>query len=574
MKPNRKSSILIVDDQPEVARVMTAMLRDEYDCLTAGSAEEALTLLEARNIDLLISDIRMRGMNGLDLIPRSLAASPNTVVMMMSGDQTIDSAIGAMRAGAFDYIRKPLAFEHVQAAVRRALDHGALVLAKAHYENHLEELVRQRTAELEHLTCYDPVTGLPNRVLCKDRLTLALSAAQHGNHPVGVLSISIDQLDAVKDALGHSLADEAVRVVAQRLAGDLRDGDTAARFEGNEFAIILTRIEKVDEAVIAVSRVRKALEAPLAVDGQDLSVTLSIGIALYPGDGQTPDILFRNAHSARCRARELHENGYQFYAPDMNATMRRRLSLESEIRRSTERGDFELYYQPQTDVNTGRIVGAEALVRWAGPAGEFVSQQDFIRVAEESGLIVPIGEWVFRAACQQAASWRKRGFHGLSLAVNLSARQFRQQDLASLICRILQETEVAANDLELELTESCVMYDMQSSAAVLGELKKLGIRIALDDFGTGYSSLSYLKRLPVDRLKIDRSFVRDLTTDPDSATLVMTIINLAHNLRLGVIAEGVETAEQLKFLHLFRCDQWQGFLCSRPVAAEQFEQLL
>jgi diguanylate cyclase (GGDEF)-like protein len=571
---NRRALILIVDDEPEVLRVVSAMLQPEHDCLTAGSAEEALTVLPAVNAALLISDIHLPGMSGLQLIPRTLAASPATVVMMMSGERDIDNAIGAMRAGAFDYIRKPLEYKHVLAAVRRALDHRALVLAKAHYENHLEDLVRQRTAELERLTCYDPVTGLPNRLLCGDRLALALSVAQSSGHMIGVLSIFIDQLDAVKDALGHSLADEVLREVSRRLASRLREGDTAGRFEGNEFVVILTRIEKADRVAAAVLGIRQCFEAPFTLDGHDLAVTASIGIGLYPDDGQTAAILFHNAHSALCRARELRENSNQFYAPGMDAAMRRRFSLEGEIRRSTERGDFELHYQPQMDVHTWRIVGAEALVRWRRPGGESVSQEDFIRVAEDSGLIVPIGEWVIRTACEQIVSWRRRGFSGLNIAVNLSGRQFRQKDLARTISRVLQETGANADDLELELTESCVVHDLQSSAEMLRELKQLGIRIALDDFGTGYSSLSYLKRLPVDRLKIDRSFIADLATDPDSAALVMAIINLAHNLRLGVIAEGVENAEQLKFLHLFQCDQWQGYLCSQPVPADQFERLL
>ena len=549
------------------------MLQD-YECLTAGSAEEALSLLQTEPIGLVISDIHMRGMSGLELIPRVLAASPDTVVMMMSGAQTIDSAIEAMRVGAFDYVRKPLDCEHVRAAVRRALDHRSLLLAKRRYENRLEELVRQRTAELEHLACYDSVTDLPNRVLCEDRLTLALSMAQRGNWMVGVLAISIDQLDAVKDAFGHSLADEVFREVAGRLAGSLREGDTAGRFEGNEFVVVLTQIEQADEAAVAVSAIRESLAAHVTLNGNDVSLTASIGVSLYPGDGQSPDILFRNAHSALCRARDLKENSYQFYAPGMHAAMLRRLSLENKLRRSVERGNFEVYYQPQIDMDTRRIVGAEALVRWRDVDGESIPQSDFIKVAEDSGLIVPVGEWALRTACRQISTWRTGGLGRLRVAVNLSARHFQEKDLAGTISRILRETGAQADTLELELTESFVMQDLQSSAGVLRELKGMGIQIAVDDFGTGYSSLSYLKKLPVDRLKIDRSFVHDIASDADSAALVMTIITLAHNLRLGAIAEGVETPEQLKYLDLFRCDQWQGYLCSAPVPADQFEQLL
>jgi diguanylate cyclase (GGDEF)-like protein len=572
--PDRRARLLIVDDQPEVLRMMLTILREEHDCLTAGSAEEALTLLPDGNVDLLISDIRMNGVSGLELIPRALAASPDTVVIMMSGEETIDNAIGAMRAGAFDYIRKPFDYDHVQAAVRRALDHGALAIAKAHYENHLEELVRQRTTELEHLTFYDSVTGLPNQVLCGDRLAVAIRNAQRGGHRAGVFSISMDQLDTLKDALGHSLADEAFREVARRLSAGLRESDTIGRFEGNEFVVILSAVEKTEDIVDAVHRIRAVFQTPFTLEGLELAVSASIGISLYPDDGLTPAILFRSAHSAMGLAREADENGYRFYAPEMNGAMRRRLSIENSLRRAIARQEFELHYQPQMDMVSGRIVGAEALVRWRGTEGSSVSQEEFIHAAEDSGLIVPVGEWVFRTACEQMTAWRSQGFAGFRLAVNLSARQFRQKDLCATICRTLQETGARPEEFELEMTESCILHDFQSSEAVLRRLKTFGIGIALDDFGTGYSSLSYLKRLPVDRLKIDRSFIRDITLDPDSAALVMTIINLAHNLRLGVIAEGVETAEQLRLLHLLRCDQWQGYLRSNPVPAEQFERLL
>ena len=571
---DRNARILIVDDELEVTGVFAALLRDNHECLTAGSAEEALILLKNHNVDLVISDIHMRGMNGLELVSRSLTASPRTVVMVMSGEETIDNAIQAMRAGAFDYIRKPLDLDLVKAAIRRALDHRALLLSKIRYDNHLEELVRQRTAELEHLTCYDPVTKLANRVLCQERLALALSFAQRSSSMAGVLAISIDQLDTVRDAFGGALADEALREVAVRLANCLGEGDTVGRLEGNEFAVLLTQIEQADEVALGVKRIRAALDGPVTLDGHDVCLTATIGISVYPGDGQTSDILFRNAHSALCRARGLRENSYQFYAPDMNAAMRRRLLLESKLRRAMERGSFELYYQPQVEVNTQCIVGAEALLRWSGPDGESVSQQDFIRVAEDSGMIVPIGEWVLRTACTQISSWQKQGFGPLLVSVNLSARQFQQRDLISTISRILEETGAQADGLECELTESCVMQDLQSSAGVLDELRRMGIRVAIDDFGTGYSSLNYLKKLPIDRLKIDRSFIQDLSTDPDSAALIMTIINVAHNLRLGVIAEGVETGEQLRILELFGCDQWQGYLCSKPVPANQFERLL
>jgi diguanylate cyclase (GGDEF)-like protein len=569
-----KAHILIVDDEPEIRDMVRGMLGERYRCTAAGSAEEALLLLRAEKFGLVISDINMGGMSGLEMIPQVRASAPDTVIMMISGEQTIESAIEAMRVGAFDYITKPFDLQHVEAAVRRALEHHVLLEAKRLHENHLEELVRQRTAELNHLAYYDALTDLPNRILFEDRLTQALTLAHRDRGTLSVLFLSLDQFKKVDDTLGHAVGHRLLQDVAGRLTSCVHHGDTVARFEGGEFALLLTQFGGAEDVVEVIYRINEKLKLPFILDGHELFITASTGVSIYPDDGTDTHTLLKNAGAALYRAREQGGGNYQFYTADMNDKALRRLALENSLRGALERGEFEVYYQPQVDTNTGRGVGMEALLRWRHPEMGLVSPAEFIPLAEDTGLIVPIGEWVLRTACAQSKSWQEAGFTPLSLAVNLSARQFQQQNLARVVAQILLETGLNPRHLELELTESSIMKNAESAVRTLGELKEMGVKIAIDDFGTGYSSLGYLKRLPVDALKIDQSFVRDVTTDPDDAALVMAIIALAHNLRLKVVAEGVETEEQRRFLHLLRCDRWQGYLHSRPLPVEAFEELL
>lgn len=567
-----KARILIVDDEPEVRGVVCDILRKSYECTEAGSAEEALAILRGGKFALVVSDIKMGGMSGLEMIPHALASAPDTVVMMMSGEQTIDRAIEAMRLGAFDYITKPFDIQHVEAAVRRALEHHALLEAKRLHEHHLEELVRQRTAELSRLAYYDALTDLPNRTLFEDRLTQA--QAQPDRRAGGVLLLSLDRFKKINDTLGHAEGHRLLQEVAARLTDCARDGATVARFEGAEFALLLEQIGGPEGVLEVIRRINAALRMPFTLGAQELFVTLSIGVSLYPDDGEDASTLLKNAGAALYRAKEQGGNNYQFYTADMNASALKRLALESSLRRALERVEFEVYYQPQVDVGTGRIVGAEALVRWRHPELGLIPPAEFIPLAEDTGLIVPIGEWVLRVACARCMAWRDAGLAHMSVAVNLSARQFQQPYLSEMVFGILRETGLGAHHLELELTESSIMRNAEYAVRALGELKEAGVKIAIDDFGTGYSSLGYLKRLPIDRLKVDKSFVRDVTTDPDDATLVTAIVKLAHNLRLKVVAEGVETEEQLRFLRLLGCDEWQGYLCSGPLPAEAFEELL
>jgi diguanylate cyclase (GGDEF)-like protein len=550
------------------------LLKAEYECVDVGSAEEALEVLKTINFDLVISDIQMGGISGLDLVPRVLKDIPDTVVVMISGQQTIDSAIEAMRVGAFDYITKPLDLRHVQAAVRRALAHHKLLSEKRQYENHLEELVAQRTAEIEHLAFYDRLTDLPNRTLFADRCAQALASAQRSHRPVGVLLVSLDRFKKVADTLGHAAGDIVLSEAAARLQSCVSEADTVARFDGEEFALLLTQIAEAGDLADVSLAVSEAFKEPFRLGGQAVYVTTSIGISLSPFNGEDSNTVLRNAAAALYRAKKQGGNNHQFYAADMNAQAVERLALEASLRRAVENNEFITYYQPVVDLVSSETVGTEALVRWQHPELGLLPPARFIGLAEDTGQIMDIGELVLRTACTQTRLWQDEGLGRLRIAANISARHFQQKNFLERLKEVLGDTRLDPTCLELELTETSIMENAESAVTLLNEIRNLGVKIAIDDFGTGYSSLSYLKRLPIDTLKLDRSFVTGATTDPDDAALVMAIVTLAHNLRLRVVGEGIETAEQLAFLRLLKCDEGQGYLFSKPVTPDVFASSL
>ena len=563
--------ILIVDDESAIRDLLKSILIDDYECTTAESAEVALAYLKGETFDLVISDINMGGMSGIELISRVVASSPDTVVMMISGNQTLDSPIEAIRNGAFDYIKKPFDIDQVEMAVSRAIKHGALLVSKREHENHLEELVAERTSKLNYLAYNDPLTGLPNRVFFEDRLTQIL-LRQSGDSKVAVFFVSLDRFKALRDTLGHTVSDRLIKEVAHRLQTVAETKASVARFEGDEFALLLT-YEKSDELSVFGNNVFDAFKSPLVVGDDEVVIPISMGISLSPDDGNDAQELLTNAGAALSYVRKNGGNNYKFFTSDLHDTAMSRLALENELRRALERSEFELYYQPKVDMVTGKMTGMEALLRWNHPDLGLVPPLDFIPLAEETGLILPIGEWVLRAACAQTKAWHDQGFE-LNVAVNLSPRQFQQRDLVSTINRIVAETGFDPHELNLEVTESSIMNNAESAVTILRELKDTGIRISIDDFGTGYSSLAVLKDLPIDVLKIDKTFINDVTTNPDDAALVTAVVTLAHNLRLNVVAEGVETREQLEFLRALNCDKWQGYLFSKPLPAAAFESLL
>ena len=567
-----RPKILIVDDDAGVRNLLLNLLRQTYECFTAESGVEALERLDEFQPDLVISDIHMSGMSGIDLIPRVFSSLQDTVIMMISGSRTIDNAIEAIRAGAFDFIKKPFELDHVEMAVRRALDHHALLVAKRRYDEHLEELVEERTRQLNYLAYYDSLTGLANRMLFENRLDKALTGAVDLNSRLSVLLVSPNRFKDIRDTLGHSFGNRILTEFASRLERCIKPEMILARFEADEFALLLPKMTETAGVIAIVNGIYEALETPFLLESHEVCMTAAIGVSICPDDGTDSLTIMKNAGAALSRAKATGSNNYQFYTADMHARALMRLRLESDLHQAFEKQQFETHYQPKVDMNSGKIVGLEALIRWRHPELGMISPVDFIPIAEESGLIFDVGKLVLRASCSQARIWHEAGFP-LTLAVNVSAAQL-DETLADTIHEIVHETGFDSAFLNLEMTESSVMKNIEFAVRTLNELKELGIKISIDDFGTGYSSLGYLKTLPIDVLKIDKSFIEDVTTNPDDASLVMAIIGLAHNLRLSVVAEGVETEEQLGFLNLLRCDEWQGYLFSKPLPASEFYKLL
>ncbi|CAM2140821.1 diguanylate cyclase [Pararobbsia alpina] len=439
--------------------------------------------------------------------------------------------------------------------------------------NDVTELIRYQE-QLEYQANYDALTHLPNRNLLRDRLSQALNRAQRGSGRVAVVFLDLDGFKNVNDSLGHSVGDKLLTVIAGRLAGCVRASDTVARHGGDEFVVVLTDPEDERALNTWAERVRHAINEAVWVDGHEFYVGCSLGASMFPQDGDDAETLLKKADLAMYRAKDLGRNRFQFYQPEMNESVGTRLNLERRLRRALRDQEFVLHYQPQIDIATSRIVGLEALVRWQDPDAGLIMPSEFIPVAEESGLIEAIGEWVLREACRQNKAWQDEGLPPARVSVNLSARQFHRTDIRQVVMSVLEETGLAPEYLEIELTESVIMTNAEEAAAMLNSLHDLGINLAIDDFGTGYSSLSYLKRFPVDRLKIDRSFVSDIGVSNDDETIITAIITLAHSLNLQVIAEGVETASQLRFLLARGCNEIQGYLFSEPVENTSIPELL
>jgi diguanylate cyclase (GGDEF)-like protein/PAS domain S-box-containing protein len=439
--------------------------------------------------------------------------------------------------------------------------------------NDVTELI-QYQEQLEYQANYDALTRMPNRNLLRDRLEQALARATRNSGNLAVVFIDLDGFKNVNDGLGHSVGDKLLTVIAERLSQCARSSDTVARHGGDEFVVVLSDPSDENAVMLWMERARVAIAEPIWIDETELYVGCSMGASLFPQDGTDAETLLKKADQAMYRAKDMGRNTYQFYQPEMNTAVGTRLDLERRLRRGLRDKEFLLHYQPQVDLVTGQVVGLEALVRWQDPEAGLVSPAAFIPVAEESGLIAPLGEWVLREACRQNKAWQDAGLPPARVSVNLSARQFHRKNIATLVKTVLEETGLEPQYLELELTESAIMRNAEEAAEMLRELRALGIGLAIDDFGTGYSSLGYLKRFQVDRLKIDRSFVNDIGRSDDDETITSAIITLAHSLQLQVIAEGVETQAQLDFLRTRSCDEMQGYYFSKPVPHDGIPRLL
>lgn len=565
------TTILIIEDDLTVQTLLQKLLRAEgFDVLSAADGKEGIQLAQEQRLDLIISDIMMPGYTGYEVLER-LHQDPDTAripfIFLSAKSDRRDYRQG-MELGADDYLTKPFTRSELLGAIE-----ARLTKQKAITQPYLDEMKRA-VDSLNQMAYCDPMTGLSNRVFLHQQLHKTLVQAKRSPQLIAVLCINLDQFKAINDSLGYSIGDLLLQQVAERLKQAVTTPTLIARLNGDEFSIVITDVDTSEAVVERVQSTLQGVTEPYHLNAQYIHIQASAGIALYPEHGQTPDQLLHQADMAMRSAKRRLDHKYQFYSPEMDAIATERRTLENNLKTALARGEFQLYYQPQINLITGRIFGVEALLRWDHPELGRIYPSKFIPIVEEMGLIVPIGEWVLQTACRQAQIWRESCRLPVRISVNLSTRQFRQQTLMQLVEDTLNETELAPELLVLEVTESSVMEDVQMTTATLRQLKQTGVQVSVDDFGTGYSSLNYLKHLPLDILKIDQSFIRDVTTDVNDAAIVRAIISMAHSLQLKVIAEGVETQEQLSFLRQNGCYGIQGYLFSPPISATEFEQLL
>ena len=557
-----RHTVLLIEDNRGDARLIREMIEEDpeapFELQFAESLSQGLEFLAKRQAALVLLDLSLPDSLGLETFAKVFAHSPAVPIIVLTGTDDATVALTAVKGGAQDYL------------VKGKLDRELLVRSMQY------SIERKRyQVQIEHQANYDALTGLPNRTLLHDRLRQAVFA-QRNVRAIAVVFIDLDHFKVVNDSLGHSVGDELLKSMAERLRSVLRDGDTVARLGGDEFVLILNDQNNEEVVFRAMQRITAKVNQPHSVEGKELYITCSAGISLHPQDGPDVDTLLKNADVAMYRAKEAGRNNFQFFTSEMNQLVNERLQMEQSLRRALERGEFLLHYQQKVDVKSGAVVGSEALLRWLHPEWGLVRPARFIPLAEETGLIVQIGEWVLREACRQNAAWLRDGLDPGVVSVNLSARQFRQEGLVRVVSRILAESGLDPSALEMELTESMVMHNAEAAIATLQGLKSLGVTLSVDDFGTGYSSLAYLKDLPIGTLKIDRSFVREITASGEAGegVIAQAIISLGHSLGLKVIAEGVESDAQLRFLAKHQCDEVQGFYYGEPVTADEFVKLL
>jgi len=561
-------AILLVEDNLGDARLLREMFDGQrahfgelthVDCMNAAEKH-----LAEHTVDIILLDLGLPDAQGLGAIRRTRAVAPNVPLVVLTGLDDESMAVQALQHGAQDYLIKgQIETRALLRALRYAIERKAM-------ESAALAMARQMAHAAEH----DALTGLPNRMLLNDRVSQAIIAAPHHMKKVAVLFLDLDGFKHINDSLGHPIGDKLLQSIANRLVECARDSDTVSRQGGDEFVVLLSEVEQAEDAAIAARRMLQTVAECYSIDRHDLHVTASVGVSVYPDDGLDAETLIKNADTAMYQAKESGRQSYKFFKPAMNVRAVERQSLEEGLQRALERRELTLYYQPQVNLTTGAITGAEALIRWMHPTRGLVSPADFIPVAEDCGLILSIGAWVLREACGQARAWMDAGLRATNMAVNVSAMEFRDQNFLENLFAILAETGLDPKSLELELTESVLMKHAASTAKILQALRESGMRVAVDDFGTGYSSLSYLRKFPVDTLKIDQSFIRQISTDGDDTTIVKAVIGMARDLKLRVIAEGVETPEQAVFLRACRCQEAQGYYFGRPVPPQQFAMLL
>jgi diguanylate cyclase (GGDEF)-like protein len=613
-------TVLIVDDTPANVGILVEYLEGRrVRVAVAQEGEEGLARADFVQPDLILLDVVMPGMDGFETC-RRLKASASTrdipVIFMTALADTQDK-ISGFSAGGVDYVTKPFQIDEVWArvathlALRSAQKRLAQQNAQLQQEiamrrraeadlqtanNVLEERVAERTAELvrtnasleqkiaeynqaerriDYMAHHDALTGLPNRLLLEDRINQAIAQARrHQDEMVAQLHIDLDHFKTVNDSLGDRIGDLLLQSVASRLQQCTREGDSLGCLGGNAFGVCLAALRSSNDAALVANKVLESLSRPFAVEGHELHISASIGVGFFPSDGSDASALLRAANAAMYKAKQKGRGNYQFFTAALHEAARRRMVATNQLRQALAQDEFSVYYQPQVDMESGRIFSAEALLRWTPPGKAPRSCVDFIAIAEETGIIVPIGEWVLRQACAQLRRWRDGGHPEMRIAVNLSARQFAQANLTDFVAQVLDETGVPADALELEITESVTMQPSDDNIAVLHRLSNMGVQLSIDDFGTGYSSLAYLQNFPIHALKIDRSFVIGINEETHDAAIVTAIIAMAHSLHLNLIAEGVDRAEHVSFLTAHGCLAAQGFYYSQAVPADTLTQLL
>ncbi|HYD62237.1 MAG TPA: EAL domain-containing protein [Noviherbaspirillum sp.] len=551
--------ILVVDDTPADCHFMAAILTAQgYRVRTVHGGQRALEEIDAAPPDLILLDINMPDMDGFELCRRlkqSLQHASIPVIFISAYDDT-DIKVSAFNCGGIDYVTKPLRVAELKARI-----HAHLQLKRAQ-------------DRLGYQAGHDPLTGLPNRSLLADRLHQAISFAERYGGHVAVAYIDLDKFKGVNDRFGHKAGDQLLIEAAYRLQACVRESDTIARIGGDEFVIVFYDQSTELATAHVMQRILDSIAEPILFDGCAVTPSCSIGFASYPEDGRDVDTLMRNADTAMYRAKELGRHNFQFYTSELNRRMNVRMAMEKSLREALEREEFELHYQPRIELDSGRVVGLEALIRWRHPEMGLLPPLHFIPVAEEAGLIDAIGEWVVRAACRQYMQWEQQGLLHGPVAINISASQFLNPGFAQAIAAILKETGVNASKLELDLKESLLMHDPADSLRVLTELKQIGVGLSIDDFGTGFSNLGFLKRFPVDRIKLDPSFVSEVERHPDDLAVTAAVITMAHKLGMKVAVEGVESGSQLALLAENGCDEMQGDYFSPALPVDMCTALL
>ena len=565
------ATVMMVDDEPITLDVVQAYLEDAgyQNFVTVSDPSQAMELVANEKPDVLLLDLMMPAVSGFDILKmiRADAKFQHLPVIVLTSSTDSETKLKALELGATDFLAKPVDASELILRLRNTL------AAKAY---------------LDRLASFDRLTGLYNRQMFGEHMEWTLRLAQRQGRSGALLHINVDHFRKVNEALGPALGDEFLQAIAKRLDQGVRDSDTLARMGsdaavprlsrlgGDEFAVLLVEVDKSESVVTVVGRFLKTMAAAFNIAGHEVFVTCSIGIAVFPSDGMDRDTLVQRASVALKSAKQQGGNTYCFYSADLNDRSLHRLSLTSELHNAVARGEFRLFYQPKIDTRTKTLSGAEALVRWKHPRRGFVSPAEFIPLAEETGLIIELGTWILGEACRQVGAWLAAGLLPPAVAVNISGRQFAHKDFLAVLGSLLQGNTFDPRHLQLEITESILMGDIQNNIQTLNQIHNLGLKLSLDDFGTGYSSLSYLRYFPIDELKIDQSFVKDIGAagKDNSASIVIAVIAMARALGLKVVAEGVETEAQAEFLRDHECDQWQGYYFGRPMPAEDFTALL